>query len=86
MKRYSIKIIGSAGVLSTGEILIKIIFENGFFIKAEREFPSLIKGGEHAFLIDFSCDEIFSNSKNFEYILDLDNSVLIKGRKVLAPV
>jgi len=84
MKRQSIKIIGSFGVLSCGTILSKIIVDSGFFLKSEREFPSLIKGGEHSFLIDFSSEEIFSNSKRFDYLCDLDKSeIIFKGKKVV---
>ncbi len=71
--RISVKITGSGGVLSAGEIFLKILNRVGFFVKAEREFPSLIKGGVHNFLIDFSDEEIFSNSRKSDVTCDFEN-------------
>ncbi|MDX9971172.1 MAG: transketolase C-terminal domain-containing protein [Candidatus Gracilibacteria bacterium] len=84
--RIALKITGSGGVLSSGVIFLKILNKMGLFVKAEREFPSLIKGGVHNFLIDFSDEEIFSNSKNHDVLCDFENSTIYAFKeKLLIP-
>lgn len=84
--RISVKITGSGGVLSSGQIFLQILNKVGFFVKAEREFPSLIKGGVHNFFIDFGDEEIFSNSRKNDVTCDFENLKLFAfGKKISIP-
>lgn len=74
MNRTTIKITGASGggLLSTGEILIKTLKKLGYYINADREFPSLIKGGHSCFQIDFSTEPIHSQSNQTDILVAFD--------------
>lgn len=78
MSRISIKIAGEsgAGLLSTGEILVRSLQAMGFYIFAERENPSVIKGIHACFKIDASTEKIYSLSGNVDIMLSIDKSSL----------
>ena len=42
------------GLDSSGEIIMHALAELGFWATADREFPSLIKGGDSEFAIGFA--------------------------------
>ena len=76
MKRISIKIVGQSGsgILSLGQILAAALVKSGKFIVAERDFPSLIKGGHSVYQIDYSDEKIYSLLKYSDYLLSLDKN------------
>ena len=71
MSRIRIKIAGEsgAGLLSAGEIINRALKNMGFYVVADREYPSLIKG------ICGSCFRINASTKE---IFALDEEVDIK--------
>ncbi|PIR55610.1 hypothetical protein COU74_00060 [Candidatus Peregrinibacteria bacterium CG10_big_fil_rev_8_21_14_0_10_36_19] len=74
MSRISLKIIGQsgAGLLSVGEIVTQALVEMGFDVVADREYPSLIKGGHSCFVIDFSKEDIFALCGNVDVMVAID--------------
>jgi len=74
MKRLTITISGKSGsgLLSSGEILLKAFKNSGYYIHAERDFPSLIKGGYSRFQINLSTRAIHSLSEKTDILLALD--------------
>ncbi len=74
MNRFCIKITGQSGsgLLSTGEIIINAFKDLGFFVIADREYPSLIKGGHSCFMINISDKQIHGLSKQADIMLSLD--------------
>jgi len=91
MNRLRIKIVGEsgAGLLSTGEIVTKALVKMGFYVVAEREYQSLIKGGYACFSINISDEEIYGISSEVDILLSIDQSSLheyvgdLKGGGVL---
>jgi len=74
MKRFGIKIAGASGggILSTGEIIIKALKALGFYVVAEREYPSVIKGGHACFNIDVSDKPIWSLREKVDAMMSVD--------------
>ncbi len=74
MNRYQINIVGESGsgLLSTGEILVDALMEAGYFVFADREFPSLIKGGYSCFSLVFSDEMVSSYNESCDLMLGLD--------------
>lgn len=85
MQRWCIKIVGEsgAGLLSTGDIIIKSFKELGFYVVADREYPSLIKGGYACFIINVSPEPIFSLSEKVDVMLAIDKQSLHAYHKEL---
>lgn len=79
MERISLKVTGESGMglLSTGEIIAKTLKYLGYYINADREYPSLIKGGYSSFHIDFSPKPIRSLSSEVDILVALDEPGLI---------
>lgn len=77
-RRLQIKIVGEsgAGLLSTGEILIESLIDVGLYVFADREFPSLIKGGHSCFNIVVSDKPISSISSVSDVMVALDKPSL----------
>lgn len=63
--RFSVKFGGQSGqgINTLGELLAKGIKNSGYKIFANREYPSLIKGGIASYQIDFSDTEVLSSSR-----------------------
>jgi len=80
MKRYSIKVVGNSGMglLTVGEIVMKSLKRMGFHISADREYPSLIKGGFSSSQIDFSTSRIRSLSTKVDILIALEKDNLLK--------
>ncbi|MEK7673136.1 MAG: 2-oxoacid:acceptor oxidoreductase subunit alpha [Patescibacteria group bacterium] len=78
MSRICIKITGEsgAGLLSTGEIVIMALKNLGFYVVADREYPSLIKGGHSCYMINASEKPIHSLSKKVDFMLAIDKQSL----------
>jgi len=57
MKRFSIKIVGPAGlgIKSTGVTLAKVFTRQGFNVFGYTEYPSLIRGGHNTYQVDLAC-------------------------------
>ncbi len=74
MNRTSIKITGQSGsgLNSFGDIMARALKKTGFYLNTDRDFPSLIRGGHSCYHIDFSDEEIYSNSKKSDILLCLD--------------
>lgn len=72
--RLCIKITGEsgAGLLSTGDIIMKGFQFLGFHVVADREYPSLIKGGHACFAINVSTEPIAAISEKVDIMLAID--------------
>ena len=74
MERLCIKIAGESGsgLLSVGEIIIKSLHNLGFYVVADREYPSVIKGDPACFLINASSKPICSLYSKADVMLAID--------------
>lgn len=61
-----------SGLLSAGEIVIEWLQNAGYFIVAEREYPSLIKGGCSVFRIEVSVSPVQSISQFADIVVAFD--------------
>lgn len=78
MKRFRIKVGGQsgAGLLSTGEIIMNALCAMGFHVVADREYPSIIKGGHSCFSINASEEDIFGLSDTCDVLVGIDKPSL----------
>lgn len=78
MKRFQINIVGESGsgLMSVGEIVIAAFHRMGFYVFADREFPSLIKGGYSCFSIVVSDEPVSSYDFECEVMVALDKQGL----------
>lgn len=78
MRRCRLQIIGESGsgLLSTGEIITNALKDAGYFVVADREYPSLIKGGHSCFSLNFSVNPVYSLSEFSDVMLALDKQSL----------
>ncbi|MBI4232542.1 2-oxoacid:acceptor oxidoreductase subunit alpha [Candidatus Peregrinibacteria bacterium] len=78
MDRIRLKIVGQsgAGLLSTGELVVRALKEMGYHIVADREYPSLIKGGHSCFIINASMEEIRGFSSETDVMVAIDRPSL----------
>lgn len=74
MFRFQINIVGESGsgLLSTGEILMNALHRMGFYVYADREFPSLIKGGYSCFSVVVSDEKVRSYDSECDVMVGLD--------------
>ncbi len=79
MDRLCIKITGESGsgLLSTGEIIMKALKNMGFYVVADREYPSLIKGGHACFIINVSLKPIRALAKRVDVMMAIDKQSLV---------
>lgn len=75
MNRFSIKIAGASGggLLSTGDIILKALQNMGFYLVAEREYPSVIKGGHACFNITASEEPVYALREEVDLIMAIDS-------------
>lgn len=75
MSRFSIKIAGASGggLLSTGDIILKALKNMGFYLVAEREYPSVIKGGHACFNITASEEPVYALREEVDLIMAIDS-------------
>ncbi len=76
--RFTFQITGQSGsgLLSTGDILMKALKKKGLYLCADREYPSLIKGGKANYTIDISDQPIRSVSETVDLVLCVDRTGL----------
>jgi 2-oxoglutarate ferredoxin oxidoreductase subunit alpha len=74
MFRFQVNIVGESGsgLLSTGEILMNALHDIGFYVYADREFPSLIKGGYSCFSVVISDEKVRSYNEKCDVMVGLD--------------
>lgn len=74
MNRFRIKIGGASGggLLSTGEIIIRALRDMGFYAVADREYPSVIKGGHACFTINISDKPVRALSEKVDVLMAMD--------------
>ncbi len=75
MNRFCIKVAGASGggLLSTGEIIVNALKNMGFYVVADREYPSLITGGHACFTINISDAPIHSLREKADVLMAMDN-------------
>ncbi len=80
MKRTRIMIVGESGsgLLSVGEIVAKALKASGYFLTSDREFPSLIKGGQSKFTINYDDEPIYALSEQADVLVAMDKKSLKK--------
>lgn len=74
-----------AGLLSVGLIVMRALRDLGFYAVADREYPSLIKGGHSCFTINFSTEPIYSLSKEVDILVSVDRPSLLAYFDTLNP-
>ncbi len=75
MERVRIRVVGHSGyggLLSTGTILAKGLENLGFYVVADREYPSLIKGGTSCFTLNLSTKKIHALSQTPDIMVAID--------------
>lgn len=74
MERIRIKIAGQsgAGLLSSGEIVMKALKDMGYFVVANREYPSVIKGGHSSFTINIDDEPIYGLAEKVDVMMSID--------------
>ncbi len=87
MSRMVVKIAGESGtgIESTGMIAMKSLKDLGYYIFADREFPSLIKGGVANYQINFSNKPIYSLSRNYHIGVAVDRQGLQNCLETIKP-
>lgn len=80
MSRLQINIVGESGsgLLSTGEILVDALLDVGIFVFADREFPSLIKGGYSCLSLVLSDKKVTSHDYECDVMLGLDKQGMLE--------
>ena len=80
MNRTSIAIVGEsgAGLVSTGKALCSALRDKGYWLTADREYPSLIKGGCSTFTVNFSDEPIFSLEEKVDVMVSLTSHSIEK--------
>jgi len=73
-QRLRIQIAGQsgAGLLSVGLIIIRALRDIGYYVVADREYPSLIKGGHSLFTINVSDEPIYALSNTADIFVSID--------------
>lgn len=86
-KVSSIKIGGQAGqgVKTSGLYFSKIASRSGYNIYNYIEYPSLIKGGHNVIQTTFSEDEVFSQVKEVNFLIALDQNTIDIHKDELVP-
>ncbi len=79
MNRTRIKIVGQSGsgLLTAGELVSKGLQRLGFYLCADREYPSLIKGGHSCYTINFSGTPVRSLSKDADILVAIDKHSMV---------
>ncbi len=80
MNRIRIRIVGHSGyggLLSTGSVIARSLESLGFYVVADREYPSLIKGGTSCFTINASRSKIKALSDVPDIMIALDKPCLM---------
>ncbi|MFA6305451.1 MAG: 2-oxoacid:acceptor oxidoreductase family protein [Candidatus Gracilibacteria bacterium] len=86
MNRIRIKITGQSGsgLLSVGEIISSAIGALKYYVVTDREYPSLIKGGQSCYIINVSDKPIFSLSDGEDILVKIEkeSEILKNGVKI----
>ncbi len=85
--RHTLRIAGESGkgILSMEHMLTRALKKLGFYLHADREYPSLIKGGHSMVQIDFADHPIHSLSTRVEVVLALDSAGLLEYWRDVSP-
>ena len=85
--QFSIKIVGPAGsgVKSTGQLLQRSLQRLGFFTLGYLGYPSLIRGGQNSYQIDFAQREVEATKSTSNILLALNKSSLKAYQTTLEP-
>ena len=80
MQRNSICVVGESGsgLLSVGKIVCEALRNKGYYVNADREYPSLIKGGQSSFAINFSDEPLYALTEQTEILVSIDKNSAIK--------
>ncbi len=87
MNRFVIKIAGESGtgIESSGMIVMKALKKMGYWLTADREFPSLIKGGSANYQINFSDQPVHSMSTKHDVAVAVDREGIKSCLETLKP-
>lgn len=74
MDRFRIKLVGASGsgVVSLGMMITEALTQMGFYVVADREYPSVIKGGHACFTINIAREKIHGLSEEADVMLMID--------------
>lgn len=78
MERLRIKIAGEsgAGLLSTGEIVMRALQDMGYYLVADREYPSIIKGEHACFTINASSEPVHALCQEVDVMMAIERQSL----------
>ncbi|MCF7905587.1 2-oxoacid:acceptor oxidoreductase subunit alpha [Candidatus Gracilibacteria bacterium] len=87
LTRTRLRIVGQSGsgLLTVGEIVCKALQNLGFYLCADREYLSLIKGGHSAFTINFGASPVHSLSREADILVAIDKHSLMEYHDSLVP-
>lgn len=87
MSRLALRITGSSGsgLVVSGLIVIDALKSLGFFVNADREYPSLIKGGHAGFRIETDIHPVHSLSSLADVVVAVDRVGLMEYLDVVKP-
>jgi len=79
MKRIRLAIVGQSGsgLLTVGDLVSRALKQKGFFLCADREYASLIKGGKSKYTINFSTEPVYALSSTVDVMVAIDKQSLI---------
>jgi 2-oxoglutarate ferredoxin oxidoreductase subunit alpha len=80
MQRSAICVVGESGsgLLSVGKITCEALRNKGYYENADREYPSLIKGGQSSFTINFSDEPLYGLYKQNDILISIDKKSAFK--------
>lgn len=87
MSRLAIRITGSSGsgLVVSGLIVIDALKHLGFYVNADREYPSLIKGGHAGFRIETDVRPVHSLSSMADIVVAVDRVGLMEYLDAVRP-
>ena len=80
MKRTCLKLCGESGtgLLSMQDMVSRALKSMGYYVHADREYPSLIKGGASNSMIQFDDDPVWALSTRVDLMMAMDYPGLVK--------
>lgn len=87
MRTYNIKIGGEAGqgLVSIGNILLRAVTQEGWYLFAHQDYESRIRGGHNFFQIRLADQPVASWEKEIDVLVALDETTITLGQGELRP-
>lgn len=87
MQTFNIKIGGEAGqgLVSIGNILLRAITQEGWYLFAHQDYESRIRGGHNFFQIRLADQPVASWEKDIDVLVALDEATILLGQEEIKP-